>query len=143
MVTVRVINDKNNKRKFEKRKVKDFPKYQILTELKTALISMFGHQLKTQHELKNIDVGYIGYSNKKYEITCDEDLKKAYESKRNDDPSKSPVFFMVEADEDTTSTDSDSGANFFQITLVQTTYAKIKRWLMILSKPLHAPFMLI
>ncbi len=112
-VTVRVINDRNNKRKFEKRNVKDFPKYQTVIELKTALLSMFGHELKAEHEVKNIDIAYIGYSNKKYEITCDEDLKKAYES--NDDPSKQPVFCMVQADDDTTSTESeesDSGANF-------------------------------
>lgn len=113
MVTVRVISDRSNKRKFDKRNVKDFPKYQTLTELKTALLSMFGHELKAEHQIKKIDVGYIRYSNRKYEIMCDEDLLKAYES--YDDQSKSPVFFMVEADDETTSTGSDSGARSFKL----------------------------
>ena len=115
MVTVRVVSNRSNKRKFEERDVKDFPKYR----------SMFGHELKAEHQIKKIDVGYIGYSNRKYEITCDE----AYET--YDDSSKSPVFFMVEADDKTTSTGSDLGARLNYVG--QITYAKIKQSVIIFS----------
>ena len=39
------------------------------------------------------EIGYIGYSNAKHKIKCDEDLRKAYESGKFH-KSKNPVFYV-------------------------------------------------
>lgn len=94
---LRVIKDKNNKRKFETHYVEDFPKYENLQEMKKALIKKFSSAFCGEIPT-TIDLGFIGYSNKKFPIDSSTDLAKAFES-GSLHASKIPVFYMVEGSE--------------------------------------------
>lgn len=101
-IILRVIRDKGNKRKFENHHIENFPKYESLDEIKREFLSSYGNELNGECLNKTIDVGYIGYSNKKHRILSDEDLKTAFESGR-EHSKKCPVFFMVEAEQESES----------------------------------------
>lgn len=100
-IYVRLIKDKKNKRKFETRFFEHFSKPKSLTELKEQFVSLFGNEFHggCSH---GIDVGYIGYSNKKVKITSDDDVAKAFQNGLGHSV-KHPVFFMVETEQESDS----------------------------------------
>jgi len=81
-IYVRVIYDRKNKWKFEKIYAADFPVTMSVKNMKMELLRRFGGKIAQNGEraIKNIDIGYIGYSNKKFGITTEEDLKMAFVS---------------------------------------------------------------
>lgn len=66
--------------------------------MKSCLLDLHGadNQSSVGHLVKDIDIGYIGYSNKKHPINTNEDLKTAFLS-GSEHATKCPVFYMVES----------------------------------------------
>lgn len=66
--------------------------------MKSCLLDLHGADIQSSvgHPVKDIDIGYIGYSNKKHPINTNEDLKTAFLS-GSEHATKCPVFYMVES----------------------------------------------
>ncbi|XP_068690030.1 uncharacterized protein [Montipora capricornis] len=75
---VRVMNDPNNKRTFKKFRIEEFPEMDVQSTTR-MLVDMYGEHLGFS-EAERAEIGYIGYSNKKFKITSNDDLQRAFES---------------------------------------------------------------
>ena len=64
---VRVMNDPNNKRTFKNFRIEEFPEMDVQSTTR-MLIDMYGEHLGFS-EAERVEIGYIGYSNKKFKIT--------------------------------------------------------------------------
>ena len=75
---VRVMNDPNNKRTFKKFRIEEFPEMDVQSTTR-MLVDMYGEHLGFS-EAERAEISYIGYSNKKFKITSNDDLQRAFES---------------------------------------------------------------
>lgn len=90
-IVVRVMNDPKNKRTFKKFRMEEFPVMDF-HETMQKLVDTYGEHLGF-HEKESAEIGYIGYSNKKYKIASNDDLQKAFES-GDLHKEKQPVFYI-------------------------------------------------
>ena len=103
-IHVRVKKDKTNKRKFERCTIEEFPVLSEVKDMKKCLCDVYGELLVGVDGCigpSKIEIGYVGYSNKKFPIDTNDDLRRAFAS-GSVHAGKCPVFFMVPSDEDLT-----------------------------------------
>ena len=75
---VHVMNDPNNKRTFKKFRIKAFPEMDVQST--TQMLVEMHREHHGYSEGERAEIGYIGYSNKKFKITSNDDLQMAFES---------------------------------------------------------------
>ena len=93
-----------------------------MEERKKTLLDMYANELTGDNPTR-IDVGYVGYSNKKFTINSDTDLEKVFE-RASLHASKCPVFFVVEASEDEED-DGDRGMRTITLSCLKGQYARV------------------
>ena len=96
-IVVRVMNDPKNKRTFKKFRMEEFPVMDF-DETTQKLVDIYGEHLGI-HEKESAEIGYVGYSNKKYKIASNDDLEKAFES-GDLHKEKQPVFYICRKQEE-------------------------------------------
>lgn len=74
----RVMNDPKNERTCKKIRIEEFPEMDVQSTTR-ILVDFYGEQLAFI-QAEGAEIGFIGYSNKKFEITSNDDLQRAFES---------------------------------------------------------------
>ena len=77
-ILVRVMNDPKNKWTFQTFRIEEFRKTDVQSTTR-KLVEMYGEHLGFK-EMEMAEIGYIGYSNKKFKIKTNHDLQRAFES---------------------------------------------------------------
>lgn len=77
-ILLRVMNDPKNRRTFKKFRIEEFPEMDVQSTTR-KLVEMYGEHLGFT-EVERAEIGYIGYSNKKFKIETNDDLQRAFQS---------------------------------------------------------------
>ena len=77
-ILAQVMNDPKNKQSFKKFKIEAFQEMDVQSTTR-KLVEMYGAHLGLKKG-KRAEIGYIGYSNKKFKIKTNDDLQRAFES---------------------------------------------------------------
>lgn len=99
-ILVRVMNDPKNKRTFKKFRIEEFPEMDVQSTTR-KLVEMYGEHLGFK-EVEMAEIGYIGYSNKKFKIKTNDDLQRAFESGELH-KNKIAVFYICKKQEESSS----------------------------------------
>ena len=99
-ILVRVLNDPKNKRTFKKFRIEEFPEMDVQSTTR-MLVDMYGEHLGF-NEAEKAEIGYIGYSNKKFKIKTNDDLQRAFESGELH-KNEIAVFYICRKQEESTS----------------------------------------
>ena len=99
-ILVRVLNDPKNKRTFKKFRIEEFPEMDVQSTTR-ILVDMYGEHLGF-NEAEKMEIGYIGYSNKKFKIKTNDDLQRAFESGELH-KNEIAVFYICRKQEESTS----------------------------------------
>ena len=95
-----VMNDPNNERTFKKCRIEEFPEMDVQSTTR-MLVDMYGEHLGFS-EAERAEIGYIGYSNKKFKITSNDDLQRAFESGKLH-KNQQAVFYICRKQEESAS----------------------------------------
>ncbi|KXJ06998.1 hypothetical protein AC249_AIPGENE22974 [Exaiptasia diaphana] len=94
-IDVRIIPNRKDKRKFKKVHLK-IPQVKEVSVMKEMLLNICGKDFANGNPT-NVEIGYIGYSNRKYQIQNEKELLKGFESWQ-EHATECPLFYIVEAE---------------------------------------------